>query len=329
MEKKTVLSAIQPSGTPTLGNYVGALRNWKLLQSDDRFCYYCVANMHAITVKQNPEELRERSLNMAALIIACGINPDVSPLFIQSDVVQHSQLNWVLACNTYMGELNRMTQYKDKSAKHADNINAGLFTYPVLMAGDILLYQADYVPVGHDQKQHVELARDVAIRFNNAYGETFKVPEPIIPKVGGRIMSLTEPEKKMSKSDVNPNAYISVLDEPAVITKKVKRAVTDCEGRIAYEEGRHGVNNLLSIYCVMTGRTMDEAVAEFEGKGYGHLKAAVAEAIIAELAPVQDQYNRLISDRAELKRIVKRGAERAGEVAQRTMDLVYTKVGLM
>ncbi len=329
MEKKTVLSAIQPSGTPTLGNYVGALRNWKLLQSDDRFCYYCVANMHAITVKQNPEELRERSLNMAALIIACGINPDVSPLFIQSDVVQHSQLNWVLACNTYMGELNRMTQYKDKSAKHADNINAGLFTYPVLMAGDILLYQADYVPVGHDQKQHVELARDVAIRFNNAYGETFKVPEPIIPKVGGRIMSLTEPEKKMSKSDANPNAYISVLDEPAVITKKVKRAVTDCEGRIAYEEGRHGVNNLLSIYCVMTGRTMDEAVAEFEGKGYGHLKAAVAEAIIAELAPVQDQYNRLISDRAELKRIVKRGAERAGEVAQRTMDLVYTKVGLM
>ena len=236
MEKKIILSGIQPSGIPTLGNYVGALRNWKLLQSDDKFCYYCVANMHALTVRQDPKLLLERSFGMAALLIACGVDPTTSPVFIQSDVHQHAEMNWVLACNTYMGELNRMTQFKDKSAKHADNINAGLYTYPVLMAGDILLYQADLVPVGNDQKQHVEITRDIAARFNNAYGETFKLPEPYIPKVGGRVMSLTDPEKKMSKSDTNPNSYISILDEPAVITKKFKRAVTDSEGRIAYEE---------------------------------------------------------------------------------------------
>ena len=328
MEKKIILSGIQPSGVPTLGNYVGALRNWKLMQDDDKFCYYCVANMHALTVRQNADELRERSMSMAALLIACGINPEISPLFIQSDVMQHAQLNWVLACNTYMGELNRMTQFKDKSAKHADNINAGLFTYPVLMAGDILLYQADLVPGGHDQKQHVELARNIAIRFNNAYGETFKVPEPYIPKIGGRVMSLTDPEKKMSKSDTNPNAYISILDEPAVILKKFKRAVTDSEGRIAYEEGRHGVNNLLSIYCAMTGKTMEETVAMFEGNGYGVLKTAVAEAVISELRPVQEEYSRILADRGELEAILRSGAERASETAEKTIDLVYRKVGL-
>lgn len=327
MEKKVILSGIQPSGIPTLGNYVGALRNWKLLQSDDKFCYYCVANMHALTVRQDAEELRSRSMGMAALLIACGIDPEVSPLFIQSDVPQHAQINWVLACNTYMGELNRMTQFKDKSSKHADNINAGLFTYPVLMAGDILLYQADLVPVGHDQKQHVELARNIAIRFNNAYGETFKVPEPYIPKLGGRVMSLTDPEKKMSKSDTNPNSYISILDEPAVITKKFKRAVTDSEGRIAYEDGRHGVNNLLSIYCAMTGKTMEDAVASFEGCGYGHLKSAVADAVIAEIEPVQDAYKRILADMGELEAIVKKGAEQAIEKAESTIDVVYKKIG--
>lgn len=328
MEKKIILSGIQPSGIPTLGNYVGALRNWKLLQSDDKYCYYCVANMHALTVRQNPDELRTRSMSMAALLLACGIDPKVSPLFIQSDVVQHAQLNWVLACNAYMGELNRMTQFKDKSAKHSDNINAGLYTYPVLMAGDILLYQTDLVPVGNDQKQHVELARNLAIRFNNAYGETFKVPEPYIPKVGGRVMSLTDPEKKMSKSDTNPNAYISILDEPSTITKKFKRAVTDSEGRIAYEDGRHGMNNLLSIYCAMTGKTMDETVAEFEGCGYGQLKTAVADAVIAEIEPVQNEYKRILADKAELENIVKLGAVQASETAEKTIDLVYKRVGL-
>ncbi len=328
MEKKIILSGIQPSGIPTLGNYVGALRNWKLLQSEDKFCYYCVANMHALTVRQNADELRERSLGMAALLIACGIDPSISPLFIQSDVVQHAQLNWVLACNTYMGELNRMTQFKDKSAKHSDNINAGLFTYPVLMAGDILLYQADLVPVGNDQKQHVELARNIAIRFNNAYGETFKVPEPYIPKLGGRVMSLTEPEKKMSKSDPNPNSYISILDEPSVITKKLKRAVTDSEGRIAYGEGRFGVNNLLSIYCAMTGKNMDEAVNSFDGCGYGVLKTAVADAVIEEIQPVQEKYKYILANRGDLESVIRDGAERAAEAAEKTIDLVYKKVGL-
>ena len=327
MENKVILSGIQPSGIPTLANYVGALRNWKLLQNGND-CYYCVANMHALTVRQNPDELRERSLSMAALIIAFGIDPVKSPLFIQSDVHQHAELAWVLDCNTYMGELNRMTQFKDKSAKHADNINAGLFTYPVLMAGDILIYQADVVPVGNDQKQHVELARNIAIRFNNAFGETFKVPEPYIPKIGGRVMSLTDPEKKMSKSDPNPNSYISILDDPAVITKKFKRAVTDSEGRIAYEDGRPGMNNLLSIYCSMTGKTMDETLREFDGAGYGTLKTAVADSLIEVIKPVQETYYRVLNDRAELERIIKDGAQRAAETAEKTVDAVYRKVGL-
>ncbi len=308
MEKKIILSGIQPSGIPTLGNYVGALRNWKLLQSDDKFCYYCVANMHALTVRQDPKLLLERSFGMAALLIACGVDPTISPVFIQSDVHQHAEMNWVLACNTYMGELNRMTQFKDKSAKHADNINAGLYTYPVLMAGDILLYQADLVPVGNDQKQHVEITRDIAVRFNNAYGETFKLPEPYIPKVGGRVMSLTDPEKKMSK--------------------KFKRAVTDSEGRIAYEEGRPGMNNLLSIYSAMTGKTIEQTVAEFEGCGYGTLKTAVADAVIAEIEPVQTEYRRILADKAELERTTKDGACRASEAAEKTLDLVYRRVGL-
>ena len=328
MDKKIILSGIKPTGIPTLGNYIGALRNWRLMQQDDKYCYYMVADLHALTVRNDPAELRQQTRSMAALLIACGIDPERSPLFIQSHVHQHAELSWLLGCVTYMGELNRMTQFKDKSAKHADNINAGLYTYPVLMASDILIYGAHQVPVGDDQKQHVELARNIAIRFNNAFGETFVVPEPIMPKFGARIMGLQDPEHKMSKTDTNPNGYISLLDDPAVILKKFKKAVTDCEPTIAYAEGRYGCNNLLTIYCACTGKTMDEAVADFEGCGYGKLKVAVAEAVIAELEPVQKEYNRILEDKAYLDSVLKSGAEKAGERAQKTLDLAFTRVGL-
>ena len=328
MDKKIILSGIKPTGIPTLGNYIGALRNWSLMQQDDKYCYYMVADLHALTVRNDPAELREQTRSIAALLMACGIDPERSPLFVQSHVHQHAELSWLLGCTTYMGELSRMTQFKDKSAKHADNINAGLFTYPVLMAADILIYGADYVPVGDDQKQHVELARNIAIRFNNAFGETFVVPEPIMPKYGARIMCLQDPEHKMSKTDTNPNGYISMLDEPAVITKKFKKAVTDCEPVIAYEEGRYGCNNLLTIYCACTGKTMEEAVASFEGCGYGKLKSAVAEAVIAELEPVQREYHRIMDDKAYLDGVLKSGAEKAGERAQKMLDLAFTRVGL-
>ena len=328
MEKKIILSGIKPTGIPTLGNYIGALRNWKLMQQDDKYCYYMVADMHALTVRNDPDELRQQTRSMAALLIACGIDPERSPLFIQSHVHQHAELSWLLGCTTYMGELSRMTQFKDKSAKHADNINAGLFTYPVLMAADILIYGAHQVPVGDDQKQHVELARNIAIRFNNAFGETFVVPEPVMPKFGARIMGLQDPEHKMSKTDTNPNGYISMLDDPAVITKKFKKAVTDCEPVIAYEEGRYGCNNLLTIYCACTGKTMAEAVSDFDGCGYGKLKAAVAEAVINEIAPVQAEYRRVLDDRAYLDGVLKNGAEKAGQRAQQTLDLAFRRVGL-
>ena len=287
-----------------------------------------VADMHALTVRNDPEELRRQTRSMAALLIACGIDPNRSPLFIQSHVHQHAELSWLLGCTTYMGELNRMTQFKDKSAKHADNINAGLYTYPVLMAADILIYGAHMVPVGDDQKQHVELARNIAIRFNNAFGETFIVPEPVMPKFGARIMGLQDPEHKMSKTDTNPNGYISMLDDPAVIMKKFKKAVTDCEPTIAFAEGRYGCNNLLTIYCACTGKTMNEAVKDFEGCGYGKLKVAVAEAVIAELEPIQAVYKQYMNDSAELDRIVAKGAEQAGERAQITLDAAYKAVGL-
>ena len=328
MEKKIILSGIKPTGIPTLGNYIGALRNWRLMQQDDKYCYYMVADMHALTVRNEPAVLRQETRSMAALLIACGIDPEKSPLFIQSHVPQHTELSWLLGCSTYMGELSRMTQFKDKSAKHADNINAGLFTYPVLMTADILLYGAHQVPVGDDQKQHVELARNIAIRFNNAFGETFVVPEPVMPKFGARIMGLQDPEHKMSKTDTNPNGYISMLDDPAVITKKFKKAVTDCEPTIAYAEGRYGCNNLLTIYCACTGKTMDEAVKDFEGCGYGKLKAAVAEAVIAELEPIQAVYKQYMDDCAELDKIVAKGAQQAGERAQITLDAAYRAVGL-
>ena len=329
MEKKIILSGIKPTGIPTLGNYIGALRNWRLLQNEDKYCYYMVADMHALTVRNNPAELRGQTRGMAALLIACGIDPNVSPLFIQSHVHQHSELARVLGCNTYMGELNRMTQFKDKSKKCTEGINAGLYTYPVLMASDILIYDADYVPVGDDQRQHVELARNIAIRFNNAYGDTFVVPEPIMPKFGARIMGLQDPEHKMSKTDTNINGYISLLDEPNVILKKFKKAVTDCESVIAYGEGRHGVNNLLTIYCACTGKTMDEAVAGFEGCGYGKLKTAVADAVIAEIEPVQQEYKRILADDAYLNGVLKTGAEQAAQKAELTLRRVYDRIGLL
>ena len=325
-QKKSVFSGIQPSGGLTLGNYIGALRNWAKMQ-DDFNSFYCVVDLHAITVRQDAEALRRRAIETMALLMACGLDPERSTLFIQSHVKEHVQLTWVLSCNTYMGELSRMTQFKDKSARHADNINAGLFTYPVLMAADILLYQTHFVPVGADQKQHVELTRDVALRFNNAYGETFTVPEAYIPQVGGRIMSLQDPTKKMSKSDDNPNAFIALLDPPDVIVKKCKRAVTDSENCIAYDENRPGVANLLSIYSSCTGMEMNAVVREFEGKGYGALKAGVAEAVISVLEPLQKRYFQILEERTYLNDTIRHGAIKAGETAGKTLRDVYQKVG--
>lgn len=328
ISKKTVLSAMQPSGGLTLGNYLGALRQWLGMQ-DDYVSLYCVADLHALTVRQNPADLRRRDCETYALFLAAGVDPSRSVVFVQSQVPEHTQLSWVLNCNAYLGELNRMTQFKDKSARHADNINAGLFTYPVLMASDILLYQAHLVPVGADQKQHVELTRDLAIRFNNAYGETFVVPEPYIPKFGARIMSLQEPERKMSKSDPNPNAFILLTDDPDTIVRKLKRAVTDCEGVIAFDPvHRAGVSNLLTIYTACTGKSMDETVASFEGKGYGVLKSEVADAVVALLKPVQDEYARLLADKTYLYACMQDGAEKARSIAIKTIRKVYRKVGL-
>lgn len=326
VQKKTVFSAMQPTSALTLGNYLGAMRNFVAMQ-DDYESFYCVANMHAITVRQEPAELRRRSRETFALYMACGLDPRRSTLFIQSDVPEHTQLTWALSCHTYMGELQRMTQFKDKSARHADNINAGLFTYPVLMAADILLYQAHFVPVGADQKQHVELARDIAERFNKLYGDTFVMPEPYIPAVGARIMSLQDPEKKMSKSDTNENAFIRIIDEPDVIQRKIKRAVTDSEGVIAVDPSKAGVYNLLTIYSICSGVSMADAARAFEGKGYGALKAGTAEALIALLAPIQSEYKRLLGDKAYLNEMIALGAEKARAAAVRTLRKVYHKIG--
>ena len=327
-KRKRILSGIQPTGTPTLGNYIGAVRNWALLQSDYE-CLYMVADLHSLTVRQVPAELRRRTRELAALLLAVGIDPKNHVLFVQSHVPAHTQLSWVLACNTQFGELSRMTQFKDKSAKHPDNVNGGLFTYPVLMAGDILLYQSDLVPVGADQKQHIEIARDIAIRFNNAYGETFKVPEGFIPIFGARVMSLQDPSMKMSKSDPNPNGFVAIMDDPSVIMKKFKRAVTDSDTFIAFDpENKPGVSNLLSIYTSFTGLTMDEAVKHFDGLGYGSLKTEVAEAVIAGLEPVQNEYKKILSDKAYLEKIMADGAEKASAQARKTLRKVYRKVGL-
>ena len=328
-KKKRILSGIQPTGTFTLGNFIGAVRNWGKLQ-DDYECLYMVADLHAITVRQNPADLRRMTREAVALLLACGIDPQKSLLFVQSHVPAHSQLSWVLSCNTQFGELSRMTQFKDKSAKHADNVNAGLFTYPVLMAADILVYNADLVPVGADQKQHLELARNIAQRFNNQYSPTFTVPDPYIAKAGAKIMSLAEPEKKMSKSDENANAFILLLDEPDAILRKFKRAVTDSDGEVRYDPAaKPGVSNLMTIYSCMTGKEFAAIEAEFAGKGYGDFKTAVAESVIAELSPVQAEYKRILADKAYLEGVLKEGAAHANAIADRVLSKVYRKAGFM
>ena len=328
--KKRILSAIQPTGVLTLGNYVGALRNFVELQKEDKYeCFYMIADLHSITVKQEPKDLRKNSLDLLALFLASGLDGEKDPIFYQSHVPAHSQLGWVLDCFTYFGELSRMTQFKDKSSKHADNINAGLFTYPSLMAADILLYQADLVPIGKDQKQHLELTRDLATRFNHTYSDTFKVPDPYIPKVGAKIMSLQNPLQKMSKSDPNENSYILMLDPLDRIVNKIKRAVTDSEACVRRGEGKEGVENLMSIYSAMTGKTMDEIELEFEGKGYGDFKMAVAESVVAVLGPIQERYKDYIKNKDYLEKIYRSGAERAAYVANKTVSKVNRKVGFI
>ncbi len=326
--KKVIFSGIQPSGLPTLGNYIGAIRNWNKLQEDFN-CIYSIVDMHAITVRQDPKQLKERIMSMYALVLACGIDPERSIVFIQSHVPAHAELGWILNCYTQFGELSRMTQFKDKSAKHADNINAGLFTYPTLMAADILLYGADLVPVGIDQKQHLELARDIAERFNGIYGKTFVVPDGYIPKVGAKVMSLTDPTKKMSKSDENPKSYISILDEPNTIMKKCRSAVTDSEASVHYGEGKDGINNLMGIYSVFTGESFDDIEKEFAGKGYGDFKTAVGQVIIDELAPIQTRYKELMADKSYIEQCYKKGAETAARYSSRILTKVRKKIGFI
>jgi len=325
-KRKVIFSGIQPSGTLTIGNYIGALRNFRTLQ-DDYDCLYCVVDMHAITVRQEPAQLRRRCNELIAIYVACGLNPDKNLIYCQSHVSAHAELSWVLNCFTYMGELGRMTQFKDKSAKNEENINAGLFTYPVLMAADILLYQADLVPVGADQKQHLELCRDVATRFNGVYGDVFTIPEPYIPKLGSRIMSLQEPERKMSKSDPE-ETYVAILDKPDVIRKKIRRAVTDSEGSIRFDvENKPGVSNLLSILSALGGGDIPAIEAELAGQGYGVLKDRAADAVIATLEPIQKEFDKLIADKEYIQKVMNNGAERAQALAQRTLRKVYKKVG--
>lgn len=326
--KKIIFSGIQPSGVLTLGNYLGAMRNWTKLQ-DEADCLYCVVDLHAITVRQVPAELRRHTYETLALLVASGLDPDKNILFVQSHVPAHTQLAWVLNCFSMFGELSRMTQFKEKSAKHSDNINAGLFTYPTLMAADILLYQTDLVPVGQDQKQHLELARDIAIRFNNIYGETFRVPEGYIPQTGAKIMSLADPTKKMSKSDENENAVISLIDPRDVIIRKFKRAVTDSGNEIRRGEGKEGIGNLMTIYSCFTGKTDEEIEREFAGKGYGEFKMAVAEVTADGLKPIQDKFAELMAEKTYLEEIMKTGAERAAKIAARTLSKVYRKVGFV
>lgn len=327
-KKKVIFSAIQPSGTITLGNYLGALRNWVNLQ-DDYHCIYAVADLHAITVRQDPKAFRQNILEAYALLLACGIDPEKSPFFIQSHVHTHAELAWILDCYTQFGELSRMTQFKDKSQKHADNVNAGLFTYPSLMAADILLYQADMVPVGIDQKQHLELTRNIAERFNGIYGKTFTLPEPYIAPTGAKIMSLQDPTKKMSKSDENVNAWVAVLDKPEVIMKKFKRAVTDSEAVVRVGEGKDGINNLIGIMSTVTGKSADTIAAEFEGKGYGDFKTAVGEAVVETLRPIQERFNDYINNKDYLVELYRKGAEFALRLSQRTLDKVMKKVGYL
>ena len=325
--KKRMLSGIQPSGDLHLGNYLGAIKNWAD-RADEYDCYYFMADMHTITVRQTPADLRKRSLNQLAQYIACGLDPEKNTLFLQSHVPAHAQLAWVLNCYTMFGELSRMTQFKDKAEKHKDNINAGLFTYPVLMAADILLYQPDYVPVGEDQKQHVELTRDIAQRFNSIYGDVFKIPEPFIAKTGARIYGLTTPGDKMSKSI--PEGCVFIMDEPDVIARKFKKAVTDSDTEhcVRYDkENKPGVANLMNIYSTITGKSFEEIEKEFDGMGYGKFKPAVGEAVIEHLRPIREEADRLIKDKAYLDEVYKNGAQRASYVAEKTLRKVYKKVG--
>lgn len=328
-EKKRILSGIKPSGELTLGSYLGAIKNWVELSSEYE-CFYMMADMHAITVRQNPAELRRRTLLQLAQYIACGLDPKENTIFIQSHVPAHAELSWVLSCYTMFGELSRMTQFKDKSAKNATNINAGLFTYPVLMAADILIYQADLVPVGEDQKQHVELTRDIAARFNGVYGDVFTMPEPFIPKTGARIMSLQEPANKMSKSEQDNGGCVCLLDKPETIMKAFKRAVTDSDTCVRYDpEGKPGISNLMQIYSVITGKSFSEIEDAFAGAGYGVFKTTVGEAVVELLRPVREEAERLFADKAYLESVYKDGAERAAYVADKTVRKVYKKVGFV
>ncbi|MCQ2440358.1 MAG: tryptophan--tRNA ligase [Clostridia bacterium] len=327
-EKKKVLSCIQPSGMLTLGNYLGALKNWLAMQ-EEFDCTYAVADLHAITVRQEPAKFRSQIYSTCALLLALGLDPIKSTLFVQSHIPEHSQLSWLLSCYTQFGELSRMTQFKEKSQKHADNVNVGLFSYPVLMASDILLYKPDFVPVGADQKQHLEIARDIAMRFNRVYGDVFTIPEPYIPKIGARVMSLQDPAKKMSKSDDNINSFVAILDDRDSIIRKFKRAVTDSDSVVRVSEEKAGVSNLIGIYSAVTGKTASEVEREFEGKGYGEFKLAVGEAVADELAPIKERYEKIIADKAEIERIFKEGDEKAERIARKTYFKAMKKVGFV
>jgi len=329
MEKKTILSGIQATGNLTLGNYLGALNNWVEMQ-DKYNCYYMIADLHTLTIRKDPEELRRNTLSLIALYLAAGLDPEKNTIFIQSHIPAHPALSWVLNCYTYMGELNRMTQFKDKAAKHADNINSGLFTYPVLMAADILAYNADLVPVGDDQKQHLEITRDIAERFNSLYGETFKIPEAYIGKVGARIMGLQDPTAKMSKSSPNELDKILLTDSPEDIRKKFKKAVTDSENKVRFDrEAKPGVSNLMAIYGIIKNKSMEVIEKEFDGEGYGTFKTAVAEAVVERLEPLQKRYNELLENPEQLKAIYEKGDKKAIEITNKCLKEVYRKVGLV
>lgn len=326
-EKKIIFSGMQPSGTPSLGNYLGALKNWTKLQ-DEYNCLYSIVDLHSITVRQDPSLLRKRSRDLLTLFLALGLEPEKNIIYYQSHVSAHAELGWILNCFTYVGELSRMTQFKEKSQKHAENINAGLFTYPVLMAADILLYQTDLVPVGEDQRQHLEIARDIALRFNNIYGDVFKIPEGYIPKAGARIMGLQDPTKKMSKSESdNDNNVIHILDDLNQITNKIKRSVTDSDNEVRYSPEKPGISNLLNIYCAITGKTIEQAEKDFVGKGYGDFKSAVAEVVVSELRPVQERFKELSADKSYIDDVIKNGADKANYLAQKTLRKVQKKVG--
>ncbi|HAV90436.1 MAG TPA: tryptophan--tRNA ligase, partial [Eubacterium sp.] len=327
-ENKVLYSAMQSTGTLTLGNYMGALDNWVKL-ADEYQTFYAIADLHSLTVRQDPADIRKRARDLYILYVAAGLDPEKNCIYYQSHVGAHAELSWILNCFTYMGELNRMTQFKDKAAKHSDNINAGLYTYPVLMAADILLYQADVVPVGADQKQHLEITRDIANRFNSIYGDVFTVPEPYIGKATAKIMSLQDPTKKMSKSDENPNASILLMDDPDTIMRKFKRAVTDSDAQIIYKEDKPGIMNLINIYSSITGKTVEEVEKEFDGKGYGDFKMAVGESVVNKLKPLQDRFYDLQKNKDYINSYIKENDEKAAYFANKTLRKAQKKVGLL